>query len=261
MKTLPDWLTVSDTPDWDHLWAMPRDWPAMYAHTESDDPFWREHRQEISAALVSFGQRIVPRMLADLEAVEWEALSPGDLVVLWQQGMIARTALYDLSDAEDKDQDETIRRLYGMLVKEGVWLCAQHHATSPLAFAASVAAGHFPQGPLLAEISRRGEQHPPGFAAAIVRLCHALRARTGLSDLPSEISALAELEGRAKGHLQRRNKAAWARLREPIPMLEVAGQIPITVDKYWGGSDPLRVLAAALSGDLNVAPLKIASGL
>jgi hypothetical protein len=42
-------------------------------------------------------------------------------------------------------------------------------------------------------------------------------------------------------------------------MLDVQGQIPITISEHWGARDPLRVLADALSGELNIAPTKISS--
>jgi hypothetical protein len=171
--------------------------------------------------------------------------------------MIARTALHDLSRSTDEDPSDAVRRLYVILVKLGVWLHVTKQAAGPLDYALQVAAGHFPMGLVLPEISRRGAQHPPGFAAAVVRLAQAVRVRTdGHGDMQCELEALEELESRARRHLP---GAVRQRLQEAVPMIEVAGQIPLTVYRHWGGTDPLRVLADALSGGLDYAPIKIAS--
>jgi hypothetical protein len=270
--TLPPWLLrLADKPNWDHTLRAPDVWRGMWAAAQADAARWTQPNlaRRLSRARDQF-MRMPAATERDLRAVRWQDVSSSRLVVLWQHTIVSELALR-VAVPSVFARAERLWNFYELLLRGGVHLKSQNQIKHEVDFAFLMLVGQLSAPIVWTEIERRGGAHAPGFAAGMLRLCQSLR-RTGWTDAgwidfdafeKAEDRAVETLATRVKRRLRRPqgSKHVMAESQSAVPLLSIEGQIPITTEACWGAFDPLRTLASALDGRLDIAPTAIVDDL
>ncbi len=199
------------------------------AHKDADGWLWlREdqeqrmvRRAELVQHLLLFTGLNVPDPIAAFDELFWPLRFPSVSRLEVPERLIAEGAI----------------RFYGM-----AWFC----------------------GPAEAEIERRLSRHVGGEAGRLLLYGKMKTRLAGWLDFDQEHERALDavrlsVERKARPTMQQ--LLVEHRDRPPDVQWEVAGQIPITLDADWGHLDGLQALAAAIDGNLDIAPEAVAHDL
>ena len=229
--TIPAWFPVDESPPWSEVVEAPRTFAGVWRGVwEDNERQWLSRRFKVAQqmARVEFVQNLTG-WARDLGALDLRRLSTAQLMSAFQRAYWGETVIANLVPIS-YSPDRTVRlaAAYDTLIGYGI-LKAAGDRTHPLDWATAVVTAQLPNVPVWDELLRRGDEHAPGFAVALLRLGHEL------SRLDTPADETVEAAGRVFGGDDH------------------VGQALLTVDKEWGDLDPFQAFEHALFGKLDGA--------
>ena len=232
---IPAWLPLREPPTWREVASTPKLFAGVAEEVWDDfDGLWRDPK--VDGALRRQRVRFVQNLnswVRDLRRLDLGSLSTTRLLAAFRHSYWGETVLQNVAPIPPlRDRIAQLAVGYETLIRYGLLRSASEPVGDPLGLALAVGTAQVPGVLIWDEVLRRGAQHRPGFAAAILRLGHEL------SRLGTQANRWVEAAAGSYG-------------RERI------SQAFVTVDEEWGDLDPFEALGRALRGRLNIATTAI----
>lgn len=277
--SLPSWLLILRGPSWTRFCNSIPSWPHLYDEIWTSDPLWR--REKVQRALGVMRQqwhRTLNRMIADLNKTDWTHVPSADLVVLLESGWYVQVGVTWLLPTPKAVGDlDRLSWFYETLLRKG---CMDYRSDKtlkhPLQLAVNCAMAQLVGNYAWREVLRRGEQHKPGFAAALLLWCMTMarqgiggRAREQTADnaatflknvtLKRSLPRVQEIRENVDSQVVETLTRRWGDIDTfDLDKLAACAASP---SETWGNLDVFEVLSRALDGKLNIAPRAIADDL
>ena len=263
---LPAWVSVDQLGSWDDLVQEVKQlWPDVVAKASQAQQFLERDPARVLAlfALRIEFEALVAQRNAALTQVVWPRVPTGELVALLRRFVWTLAGIrYLAASMPTVDPASEVVQFYEMLIIRGLLrdvggdLQDDEDSLDTARFAAT---SHLTIPWVAHELVERGKGHKPGTAAAIL---------LGLTDVP-ELRELDTGEDDALKYLQkcvrrRFPKIVWGHGDPSYKGQEdpdLQGQVLLTLDKRWGRLELLERFAAALDGNLDIAPRVVSEDL